>query len=83
MSTNFKLAMPVGSKWRAYNHLRKLDMGEREVIAHRSTFIELKVTESGVISRMTYPLANSWKMDRDHIRIGNEATGLVLTYGPA
>lgn len=78
------LAMPEGSKWRGYNHRLNTDIGEITVIAHRRSGIEVYIAAVERVMTLPYPANNAWKLDGDHIRIGDPVSGqLTATYAPA
>lgn len=91
MSAALRRAMPVGSRWRAYNHMIGKDLGIRTVKAHRSRDFQLEL-EDGRIGHLgpSLPKADEITIGEDgsvHIAAGEgymERKGQpLLTYTPA
>jgi hypothetical protein len=86
MCAKLKKAMPVGSRWTAYHHHLKKELGVRTIASHRSRDFTLTTAE-GRTGYLGPPLPKA-----DHVIIddagritilGNDSGQPLLTYTPA
>lgn len=83
MSKVLKDAMPVGSKWTAFHHVRNMELGERTVKGHRSKdMIFVNHAKDNGDAYLTYPKKDNIRVTADTVIImdDNDATRALLTY---
>jgi len=74
----FKRELTVGSKWKAYNHLFKTNMGTREVGKIQSNAVAFK-TDDG-LSWHYFDKASLYKFNSNTVNIFWENKEIILTY---